>query len=96
MTIKTLIAKCYPNAHKVSLMKYEDERTEDTIWVVRDPDTGYTSDDGAEYDTEAVAQAAYADAVKRWQATPNWEAQEHYDLAHGTINGYHPHHFIEY
>lgn len=89
MTKKQLLEKSYPNGHKVSLMSYELSPG-DLYYVVRTPGTGYDFEDGDEYETEADARQAYADQVKKWADEPNWEAQERYDEAHGTINGYAP------
>lgn len=36
------------------------------------------------------AEARYEAEAKRLVTTPNWEAQERYDAANGTINGYAP------
>ena len=82
---KTTLAKCNPNAHgRVALVQL-DETGYDPVYYVTTP--GY--EDGVEFDQDKdAAQEFYDSEVKRLSNTPNWEAQERYDEAHGTSNGY--------
>lgn len=43
-----------------------------------------------EYPSEELARLEYNTELQRLQNTPNWEAQEAYDEANGTVNGEDP------
>lgn len=85
------IKSCRPNGHFLSLLQ-DPEGYYFVQWVIQDTDDDDETID-KEFSTLPEAEKFYEEMRKELNDTPNWYAQARYDEAHGTDNGYGPHHY---
>ncbi len=85
----TLIEKRRPNGFHVAL--WADNGGD--AWYVEVQTSDDYDTDPCEYETMEEAKADFDLNCRELANQPNWDAQDAYDDAHGTINGYAPHQY---
>lgn len=84
------LQSCRPNGHYLALKYTPADAAWPAMWYVDECTAGADEEDVSEFDTLAEAQAWYDTRKVELATLPNWDAQERYDEAHGTDNGYAP------